>query len=78
MALRPEMVAIHRGHPTAPGARDKHRARIGGPSPGNGQPGLPKPVIPPDSHGPGIPGHTTTGPMQPGAGIEEEEGRTTR
>ena len=60
-----------RGHPTAPGVRDPHRRRKGLESPGNGTPNLPLIQMLPESHGPGIPGHTTTGPMQPGVFIEE-------
>lgn len=30
------------GHPTVPGQRDEYELRMGGPSPGNGQPGVPK------------------------------------
>jgi len=69
--LTPDQVQKYRGHPTVSGPRDEYTKRRGRESPGNGQPGFPVPNIPPDSHGPGIPGNTPTGPMQPGAGIEE-------
>jgi len=54
-----------RGHPTAPGPRDAFRNRVGLPSPGNGVPGLPRLIMGPMSHGPGIPGQAPSGPIQP-------------
>lgn len=44
----------HLGHPTAAGQRDVAVARAGGPSPGNGQPGVPK--IQPGRRKPGVMG----------------------
>ena len=54
-----------RGHPTAPGPRDAFRNRVGLESPGNGVPGLPRLIMGPMSHGPGIPGQSPAGPTQP-------------
>lgn len=54
------------GHPTVPGPRDAYRPRRGLASPGNGAPGLPRLQPTPTSHGPGLPGHTPSGPIQPG------------
>lgn len=60
------------GHPTAPGPYEETVPRHGLPSPGNGSPGIPLARVG-RGRGPGIPGTTPTGPMQPGAGIQEEE-----
>jgi hypothetical protein len=53
------------GHPTVTGDLDKNIVRAGGPSPGNGVPGVPR-VHPGPRHGPGMPGPTPSGPMSPG------------
>lgn len=71
IALSPNEVATFRGHPTAPGPRDRTRRRRGGASPGNGTPNIPLVQMLPESHGPGIPGPTPTGPTMPGVFIEE-------
>lgn len=54
----------YRGHPTAPGPRDEYKRRAGGASPGNGQPGVPR-FLPTAFQGPGLPGATPNGPIQP-------------
>ncbi len=59
------------GHPTAPGLRAPVKARMGGPSPGNGQPGVP--LLVPSRYGtPGFPGQTSSGPVQPQTGYRGE------
>jgi hypothetical protein len=70
MALNPRQLAIFRGHPTSPGPNDEQVIRRGGDSPGNGQPGVPRSRPTPESKGPGIPGHSPAGPMQPGIDYE--------
>jgi hypothetical protein len=63
---------VHMGHPTAPGYKDVDPPRQGMESPGNGSPGIPMPYVA-GRRGPGIPGTTPTGPMQPESGILEDE-----
>lgn len=59
------------GHPSAPGLRAAVKPRQGGPSPGNGQPGVP--VLVPGRYGtPGFPGQTSSGPTQPGTDYRGE------
>ena len=65
------------GHPTAPGFRDEYELRMGKPSPGNGQPGIPK-IWPGHSGTYGVPS-THGGPFQPDtiyAGILEDDNST--
>jgi hypothetical protein len=65
VALNPEQLNVMRGHPTAPGIRDKRKIRRGLPTTADGVPGLPRLYMDRHSHGPGIPGGTS-GPIQPG------------
>jgi len=59
------------GHPSAPGLRGETKPRAGGPSPGNGTPGVP--VLVPGRYGtPGFPGQTSSGPTQPETGYRGE------
>lgn len=63
-----------RGHPTAPGPPDDSGGpRRGRASPGNGVPGIPKMLTSKTNRGPGIPGTSPTGPMQPGAGYDNPD-----
>jgi hypothetical protein len=55
-----------RGHPTAPGLRDENEPRMGREDVADGMPGVPRLVPTPGSQGPGIPGPSPSGPLQPG------------
>lgn len=68
--ILPETKDVDRtgGHPTVPGDLDKKfvQKRATGESPGNGYPGRPRYKKLAPRHGPGIPGPTPSGPVQPG------------
>lgn len=68
---------MNMGHPTVPGLRDAYELRPGRPSPGNGQPGVPK--LWPGREGTfGKPGPMGR-PMQPDAfydGLFDDDGST--
>lgn len=60
-----------RGHPTSPGPREEQIVRRGIKSDGvDGEPGVPRLRPTPYSQGPGIPGNSPAGPMQPGIEYE--------
>ena len=63
------------GHPTAAGEPDRQgRPRMGIKGLNkDGVPGVPKSFPAEGGHGHGSPSQTTSGPIQPGAGIPEEE-----
>jgi hypothetical protein len=62
-----------KGHPTAPGLRDEYVARRGSASVADGSPGVPRLQPTPSSQGPGLPGPTPSGPLQPDVFYEGEE-----
>jgi hypothetical protein len=64
---------LMRGHPTAPGPRDSKTPRVGAQEHVDGRPGRPRLTMDPYSWGPGIPGDTPAGPMQPGTRYEGED-----
>lgn len=76
MPLTPAQLQTYRGHPTASGPNEEYVARRGGPSPGNGQPGVPRLQPRPESKGPGVPGQTPAGPLQPGVFYDNEDEET--
>lgn len=63
MALNPRQ--LMKGHPTAPGPRDEYIPRHGRRDAADGTPGIPRVQPSPMSQGPGKPGTTPTGPLQP-------------
>ena len=71
--LNPRQIQTYRGHPTAPGPRDPHAPRGPIDDTDSGQPGVPRLRPSPTSHGPGVPGPTPSGPMQPGVDYEGDE-----
>ncbi len=71
MPLNPKQLQQFRGHPTCPGPRDPYELRVGDSFALDGTPGLPRLRPTEGSNGPGIPGPTPSGPMQPGVEYED-------